>query len=138
IRFAHEAQGVGQGPHERQYHFAEITNDNLHSRCIRSRKHKLIRNFRGFRPFDLPIDPDQFRELSGPYVELYDLENDPLESRNLAFDPQWAAVKADLDRKLYDHLTYVGDTVAHQPIVLPWYEKAATDFRESAAVARRS
>lgn len=44
-----------------------------------------------------------------PAEELYDLRADPEEIRNLAADPAYAAVKADLARRLSDWRARVGD-----------------------------
>jgi arylsulfatase A-like enzyme len=44
-----------------------------------------------------------------PKYELYDLQKDPHETRNLADDPAYAAVKADLERRLLAELTRTGD-----------------------------
>ena len=44
-----------------------------------------------------------------PKYELYDLKYDPDESKNLADDPAFAQVKADLERRLMDELKRTGD-----------------------------
>jgi len=44
-----------------------------------------------------------------PRVELYDLARDPEETTNLAADPAFAAVAADLERRLREELIRTGD-----------------------------
>ena len=44
-----------------------------------------------------------------PKYELYDLKKDPHETKNVADDPAYAAVKADLEKRLTDELTRSGD-----------------------------
>jgi arylsulfatase A-like enzyme len=44
-----------------------------------------------------------------PKYELYDLRQDPHETTNVADDPAYAAVKADLEKRLMDELARTGD-----------------------------
>ena len=44
-----------------------------------------------------------------PKYELYDLAEDPHETKNVADDPAYAAIKSDLERRLIDELTRTGD-----------------------------
>lgn len=44
-----------------------------------------------------------------PKYELYDLKKDPDETRNVAEDPAYAQVKADLEKRLMAELTRTGD-----------------------------
>ena len=44
-----------------------------------------------------------------PAEELYNLETDPFETRNLAADPKLAAIKAKLGRELDAWMTQQGD-----------------------------
>lgn len=44
-----------------------------------------------------------------PKYELYDLAKDPHETKNVADDPAYAAVKAELEKRLLDELTRTGD-----------------------------
>ena len=41
--------------------------------------------------------------------ELYDLKNDPHEIKNVADDPAYASVKADLEKRLMAELSRTGD-----------------------------
>ena len=44
-----------------------------------------------------------------PKYELYDLKNDPHETKNVAADPAYAKVKEDMEKQLMDELTRTGD-----------------------------
>ena len=44
-----------------------------------------------------------------PKYELYDLKKDPHETKNLADDPAYASVKADLEKRLMGELSRTGD-----------------------------
>lgn len=44
-----------------------------------------------------------------PKYELYDLEKDPHETKNLADEPAYATIRADLETRLLDELTRTGD-----------------------------
>ncbi len=44
-----------------------------------------------------------------PKYELYDLKKDPHETQNVADDPAYTTVKADLEKRLLDELTRTGD-----------------------------
>lgn len=44
-----------------------------------------------------------------PKYELYDLKKDPHETKNVADDPAYTAVKADLEKRLIDELARSGD-----------------------------
>ena len=44
-----------------------------------------------------------------PKYELYDLRKDPHETRNVADDPSYAAIKAELENRLLTELTRTGD-----------------------------
>jgi N-sulfoglucosamine sulfohydrolase len=54
------------------------------------------------RLFDLAYGPQ-------PSEELYDVKNDEFQLNNLADDPRYAAVKAELKAKLFAYLTKTGD-----------------------------
>ncbi len=61
-------------------------------RCVRTRQHKLIRNFAFRRTLQVPVDasdPKSTREKC-PAVQLFDLADDPLELCNVAERPQYA------------------------------------------------
>jgi arylsulfatase A-like enzyme len=87
--------------------FAEKTYHELYDpqRCIRTRRHKLIHHFevasRAYASTDITNGPTyktMVNELAEErsMLELYDLQNDPAEQRNLAHDPSQAGLLAEL------------------------------------------
>lgn len=105
-------------------------------RVVRTRRFKLIWNIAHPLPFPFASDlwaaptwQAQYRQgLDAPYgartvrsylqrprFELYDLEADPHEARNLADEPQWAQVRDELVGKLRDFQRRTND-----PWILKW------------------
>ncbi|MEM6458834.1 MAG: sulfatase [Planctomycetota bacterium] len=96
-------------------------------RCVRSRRHKLIRNFGPGRYATRPVDlnhPGAFVSTAKPPVELYDLEQDPDESDNLAEHDTHTPLRDGLDAVLIEHLRAVRDPILSGPMRLPAYERA--------------
>lgn len=108
-------------------------------RMVRTRTHKLIRNFRpgasaqtkgdcasqlrsAPKPTRFEPAPDQLPNLRFPDLELYHLPTDPHEFQNLAADPDHAATRDGLDRKLWDFLLDNDDFIVHEPVRTPWQQ----------------
>ena len=116
--------------------FAEKTFHSYYDpmRCIRTRRHKLIRNFEAAFAVEVPGDIQQgavFRANPARYstdrpsvVELYDLEADPLEERNLAGDPAARAVEEQLSAALWAWMRDTGDPLLNGPVPSPRYRRA--------------
>ncbi|HEX6506152.1 MAG TPA: sulfatase [Chloroflexota bacterium] len=108
-------------------------------RAVRTDRFKYIRNFEATFAVEVPGDVQAgriYREHVGLYVsgehppvELYDLDADPLEHRNLAGDPDLVGVERWLDTRLWSWMEETGDPLLYGPIVSPAY-------RESLAQAR--
>jgi len=103
-----------------------------HMRCVRTDRYKYIRNFLPNRPH---MQPNRYKDgksiivalreaneagtLNGvqasifnptrPKEELYDLQNDPFEIRNLADDPNYRKQLKDLRRRLDSWIEATGD-----------------------------
>ncbi len=91
----------------RQWAFAE----SLNMKMVRTQRWKLI-HFGG-----------------KPYGELYDLQNDPLEVKNLYDDPQYAERQAEMTKLLADILIETEDPVP-EPALGTAYEGIAGDHPE--------
>src|SRR5262249_25023906 len=117
-----DSRGIGEGrPRSQQGHTQRITM-YYPMRMIRTRTHKLILNLA--HPLEYPTAEDLFNSptwqgvlkrgdkmlgerslesyLHRPHEELYDLEKDPHESKNVAGDPKYADVLKDLRARLKD------------------------------------
>ena len=132
------------------------TDDRI--RCIRTRRHKLIRNyhpdrpytqFNGYKKLQYPLwtlmpllaargelSPAQqsFLEPTRPREELYDLEADPHEVNNLAGDPAHEAVRSRLAERLDAWIAETGD-LGERPepaeVRTYWDEHMAEGFRRA-------
>lgn len=101
-------------------------------KAIRSQRFKLIRNYIADVPLHQPVAfreplrsmramrdllardelapiPQSYFETPRPDVELYDLDTDPEETINLAAAPEWADVRARLEREMDDWLARTAD-----------------------------
>jgi arylsulfatase A-like enzyme len=107
------------------------------ARCVRTDRYKLIRNFTADQQFDPPVElnaddgrgPRSGARSGGgrPHVELYDLREDPEEFENVADDPDYATVRADLDERLWEWLDTVDDPVLAGAMAEPYHERALAD-----------
>ena len=132
------------------------TDDRI--RCIRTRRHKLIRNyhpdrpymqFNGYKKLQYPLwtlmpvlaargelSPAQqsFLEPTRPPEELYDLEADPHELNNLAGDPAHEGVRSRLAERLDAWIAETGD-LGERPepaeVRTYWDEHMAEGFRRA-------
>ncbi|MBN1672334.1 MAG: sulfatase [Kiritimatiellae bacterium] len=102
-------------------------------RCIRTERHKLLRNFAFRLLMEVPADMAEpgGRALSKkvPAVQLFDLAADPNECHDVAPDPKYAAVRQDLDERLWRWLEQVNDPILNGPVPTPAYFEAIADYR---------
>lgn len=146
----------GAGPHrdhlftERNYHggLAELREDGTSGnydpmRSVRTERYHLIRNFdpnarRQWSADDVPEMSSTYRMWFNqmapppteprPAVELYDVQADPLERRNLAEAPEAAAERADLMDRLEAWMRQTDDPLLRGPIpdrASPWPDPPA-------------
>jgi N-sulfoglucosamine sulfohydrolase len=103
-------------------------------RAIRTHRYKFIRNFEtAFRvevPGDIqtgPIfraDPARYSTDRPAVVELYDLEEDPLEQHNLAGSEAFKEVEAELGERLWAWMRETDDPLLNGPVASPRYRLA--------------
>ena len=102
------------------------------ARCVRSGGHKYIRNFTRLPPYvdngflarfaaDRRSVEDVARAFSAPSPkeELYDLDADPHEQRNMATDPEFADSLARLRTRLRSFLEETRDPILRGPVPNP-------------------
>jgi N-sulfoglucosamine sulfohydrolase len=116
--------------------FAEKTFHSYYDpmRCVRTRRHKLIRNFETAFAVEVPGDiqagpifranPTRYSRDRPNVVELYDLEDDPLEQRNLAGLPEMAEVEKKLSEELWRWMRETDDPLLKGPVPSPRYRMA--------------
>lgn len=116
--------------------FGEMTYHSYYDpqRSIRTGRHKLIVNFsaapsfmdpsQSWRPrADTVVPPNPSRAQHAP-LELYDLADDPHETKNLVDAPAAAAVLKDLQARLRQHLKQTGDPILNGAITSPMHRRA--------------
>jgi N-sulfoglucosamine sulfohydrolase len=103
-------------------------------RCIRTHRHKYIRNFETAFAVEVPgdiqmspifrADPSRYSRDRTSIVELYDLDADPLEQRNLAGTPGVEAIEETLSAELWGWMRETEDPLLNGPIASPRYREA--------------
>ena len=98
-------------------------------RAIRTRYHKLIRNFEPGTGWQIAADivytptvevmRQQLLDFPRPEYELYDLQADPVERNNLAGQAQIAEIEAQLKRQLDDWLRAANDRILDGVVPAP-------------------
>jgi N-sulfoglucosamine sulfohydrolase len=126
----------GDAYEPREAIFAEKTFHSYYDpiRCVRTQRHKYIRNFETGFAVEVPADIQQgpiFRANPSRYstdrpnvVELYDLEADPLEERNLAGTPSLKTVEDELGAELWRWMHETDDPLLSGPVASPRYRQA--------------
>ena len=116
--------------------FAEKTFHSYYDpmRCVRTQTHKLIRNFESSFAVEVPGDiqagpifrayPSRYSRDRPRFVELYDLEKDPVELDNLAGRPETADLEHDLSDRLWQWMRETNDPLLEGPIPSPYYRLA--------------
>ncbi len=92
--------------------FGELTYHDYYNpmRSIRTESHKLIANFstapsimnpsQSYRPATITVMPEDPAYAYHTHLELYDLESDPNEFKNLADDPMYSDTLKELSKRL--------------------------------------
>jgi len=116
--------------------FAEKTFHSYYDpmRCIRTKRHKFIRNFETAFAVEVPgdiqrgaifrADPSRYSADRTSLVELYDLDSDPLEEHNLAGIQGVEEVERQLSGQLWDWMRETKDPLLDGPISSPRYRQA--------------
>ncbi len=108
-------------------------------RTVRTDRYKLIRYFEKGRSVIYPTDANPTRVSqhtqrprrngTRPFVQLFDLHEDPHEFQDVASRPEYAAVVNDLSRRLYAWMQEVDDPLLAGPIATPYYRQSIEAFR---------
>ena len=125
------------GDHEsRGAIFAEKTFHSYYDpmRCIRTDRHKFIRNFETAFAVEVPgdiqrgeifrADPARYSADRTALIELYDLESDPWEQHNLAGEPSTKSLEEELSGELWAWMRETNDPLLNGPVSSPRYVQA--------------
>ncbi len=116
--------------------FAEKTFHSYYDpmRCVRTRTHKLIRNFESAFLVEVPgdiqagpifrADPTRYSTDRPSLVELYDLQADPLEQRNLAGSSEASEIQEQLSSELWSWMRETDDPLLNGPVASPRFRLA--------------
>lgn len=115
----------------------DMKRDNL-SRSVITERYHLIRYFDQGRSVIYPTDanPVKFAQhierckTSGtrPFFQLYDLQKDPYELKDLSGDPSMQDEVARLQSLLVEWMENVNDPLLKEPLRTPYYEKSMKDL----------
>ena len=117
----------------------EMKRDNV-SRSVITDRYHLIRYFSAGRAVEYPVDvhPQTFANHeqrcktkwgARPFVQLFDIENDPYELEDIGSDQEHAAVVTELSSRLLTWMEEVNDPLLEGPLRTPYYDRAMTDLR---------
>jgi arylsulfatase A-like enzyme len=127
----------------RDHLFGELTYHDYYDprRSIRTERHKLIVNFsaapsfmdpsQSWRPRSTTVVPADPATAYHPLLELYDLVADPQEWRNLADQPDYAAIRHDLLAQLYRWMRDTGDPLLAGAVTSPLHRRAVGALAEA-------
>jgi len=118
----------------------DMKRDNL-SRCVITDRYQLIRYFDQGRSVAYPVDVDpqtfanheQRCKTRGtrPFAQLYDIQADPGELRDIGDKPENRKIVEDLSRRLLAWMKQVKDPLLGGPLRTPYYDLAVEDLREA-------
>jgi arylsulfatase A-like enzyme len=126
--------------------FGEMTHHDYADprRAIRADGYKCIVNFtnapefmepsQDHRPATITRDPETPKMAYHPPVELYDLDADPLETDNLADDPDHTEVRADLLDRLHEWMEETSDPLLEGIPTPPMYDAAIASLETGSVV----
>lgn len=125
------ARGLSDSTTVREELFAQMTYHDYYDplRCIRTDRYKLIVSFEATRAWMDPTQQWQHQSsvhdtlekagLRHPPLRLYDLRDDPMETKNLADDAAYASVCRDLASRLVEMMRGTDDPVLYGMPVSP-------------------
>jgi len=144
VSFANFLQGkTNQKPRREIYaQFTPAMFRDNESRCIRTERYKLTRYFDAGRSMKFPIDVDPVRfaqhteRAAGtgkprPFVQLFDILEDPHEMHDIAGKKENATIVKELSKKLYAWMERVGDPMLNGAVQSPYYRQSMGTFREA-------
>ena len=117
----------------------EMKRDNT-SRSVITDRYHLIRYFDAGRTVDYPTDvhPQTFanheqrcrtRAVPRPFVQLFDIREDPYELNDIGATEENAGIVAELSKSLLAWMEEVKDPLLEGPLRTPYYDRAIADLK---------
>jgi N-sulfoglucosamine sulfohydrolase len=135
----------GEEYQPREQIFAELTYHDYYDprRAIRTDRYKLIANFssapsfmnpsQSWRTRSDPMVPARPLESYHPPIELYDLQNDPWEQKDLGQDPAYAEVRKELMARLQRWMEETNDPILQGAVTPPIQKLALAMLAEASS-----
>ncbi|UCD27760.1 MAG: sulfatase-like hydrolase/transferase, partial [Planctomycetota bacterium] len=109
-------------------------------RCIRTKTHKLIANFRPGTSFKnctgtwRPLSQSKIGNCTSrhPWIELYDLVKNPLESKNVVGNPEYEPLQKELMKRLLKWMEETDDPLLERVPMPPMHKKTLQKLRDAA------
>ena len=105
-------------------------------RGLRTDRYKYVMNFDAQTLYDVRIaTAPNYRWFKFPFhkprrEELYDLQNDPHESKNLANDPAHDSLRRQFKKQLADWMRQTNDPLLDGPMPSPYHLRASKEMKE--------
>ena len=105
-------------------------------RGLRTDRYKYILNFDAQTLYDVRIaTAPRYNWFRFPFrkserEELYDLEKDPVESRNVINEPEYQELRGRLKKHLADWMAATDDPILDGPIASPYHLQISSEMRE--------
>lgn len=122
--------------------FGQYTRDmkrDNESRSVFDGQYWYIHYFSEGRSVDYPVDVDPVRfaahlercktKGSRPFFQLYDIQNDPYQLKDVGADPKNKKIVDDLSDRLLKWMEEVGDQLVDGPVSTAYYNKSISDLK---------
>jgi N-sulfoglucosamine sulfohydrolase len=128
---------------QREEIFGELTYHDYYNpmRCIRTQRDKLIANFstapaimnpsQSYLPVCITRVPEDPAYAYHEHLQLYDLENDPCEQKDLAGDEQYADIKNRLASRLLDWMKETNDPLLDGAVACPHHYDTMAKLKDA-------
>ncbi|MCL2741303.1 MAG: sulfatase [Oscillospiraceae bacterium] len=127
--------GAPAGPKRDAVYLEKTYHDNYDPmRGLRTERHKYVLNFDAQTLYDVrSATAPRYGWFRQPFTkmnreELYDLEADPNEERNLASDPAYAPLALELKTRLARWMRATGDPLLRGPMPSPYHHRVCNEM----------
>ena len=72
----------------------------------------------------MQVYPRWATAVARPFIQLYDIEDDPFELNNISGNEAYSEIIAGLTNKLHEWMVKVDDPLLQGPVASPYYTRA--------------